>query len=91
LFNAITAANRAQIVRTQITRWLAANAATLNALQIDAINEALTIVTEEMYRDDMPQERKHQIMKPVIARLESVLTREQIFLCMVGGAPHIPE
>jgi hypothetical protein len=91
VFNAITAANRAQIVRTQITRWVAANRATLNAEQIEAVNAALAIVTEEMYRDRMPEERKREIMDPVVARLESVLTRDQIFRCLVAGAPHIPE
>ena len=90
LFNAITSENRALLVRTHITRWVAANSSVLNDEQLDAVKAVLEVITADLYRDGLAEEQRRGATDGVMRRLEEVFTREQIWRGFVAGAPYIP-
>ena len=49
-FNQITPENRAELVRTQIERWLERNRPRLNAEQIKVMEENIAFVAADVYR-----------------------------------------
>ena len=49
-FNTITPENRAELVRTQIERWLEKNRSRLNAEQMQVMEENRAFVTADTYR-----------------------------------------
>lgn len=90
LFNAVTPENRANLVRTQAERWLAANRPSLTAEQVSAADAALAVITPELYRPETTVEQREAITQTVLDRLASLFTREQIWRFVGAGAPYIP-
>ncbi|HMF15282.1 MAG TPA: hypothetical protein VKE94_23370 [Gemmataceae bacterium] len=57
-FNRVTPENRAELVRTQIQRWVDKNRPRLTAEQLKVMGENLAFVTADLYRQPVADELK---------------------------------
>ena len=89
LFNAITAANRAEIVRTQATRWLEWHRPSLTPEQISAAEAAIAVITPQLYALETEAERV-AVTRAVLDRLMVLFTREEVWRFLGAGAPFLP-
>ena len=90
MFNAITAENRAELVRTQATRWLALNRDVLTAEQISAADAAIAVIKPDLYRLETSPIERQALTKAVVELVSAVFTREQMWHFIGAGAPYIP-
>lgn len=90
LFNAITPENRAELVRTQATRWLAHNREILTAEQIAAAEAAIAIITPALYRIETSREERRATVESVERSLAHLFTRDQMWRFIGPGAPYLP-
>src|SRR5262245_39897851 len=56
VFNEISAEQKAGLVRTHLRRWLAANRADLTGEQLEVLNEALGLISADVYIKPAPPE-----------------------------------
>ena len=77
LFNAISAEERAELVRTHIRRWLEANRPELNPAQIEMMEEFIAYAQAELYALPMSDESRNE-MRALEARTASLFSRDQI-------------
>ena len=77
LFNAISAEERAELVRTHIRRWLEANRHELNPAQIEMMEEFIAYAQAELYALPMSDESRNE-MRALEARTASLFSRDQI-------------
>jgi hypothetical protein len=90
VFNQVTPENRAELVRTQIIRWVEGNRARLTPEQLKVMDENLAYVTPDRYRQPMNQEQKAQA-KEMEARTAAVLSREEMMQALTVYATYIPK
>ncbi len=89
VFNAITPKNRAEIVKTQVSRWRDMNRSRLTNEQIALLDEMVAALVPSIYgrpRDRAATDRLRQLEQ----RMFTLFTREEIWQATVGGAPYIP-
>ena len=89
-FNEINAENRAQLVQTQIRRWVVKNRHRLTPEQLKLIDENLVIVTPDRYRlprntDDVAQ------AKELADRTSKVFSRDDVMQAFTIYALYIPK
>jgi hypothetical protein len=90
-FNAISAENRAALVREQITRWGTKNAERLDTAQQQFLAEAVTLITPEKY--DMAHPRRQallQEMKAFEARVGTLFTVDDARQAFTIHGDYIP-
>lgn len=89
IFNTITSENRAELVKTQLRRWLAVNRHRLNPEQIALLEEQISFLRAELY--SRPRNRElHREQERLIDRMFELFTREDMFHATAANAPHIP-
>ena len=89
-FNQVTAENRAELVQTQIKRWVEQNRTRLTSEQLKVMDENLAYVTADRYRQPMTQEERAKA-KEVEARTAAVFTREDMVQALTINATYIPK
>lgn len=78
LFNAISAAEKAELMRTHVTRWLESHRAELTPAQIALAEETLAFATPELYRQP-PADDVAARARDFERRARELFTREQFF------------
>jgi deoxyribodipyrimidine photolyase len=89
VFNQVSPEDRADIVRTQIQRWVKANRTRLTREQLDMTQEWLTFVTAENYRQPMADELKLRT-KDLEARSAALFSKEDLMQAMTIRGTYIP-
>ena len=89
-FQKITAENKAEIVRTQIERWLEVNRGRLTAEQIAIMEENLAFVTPEVYEQSRTQSSLTRA-KDLEARSLALLSREDVGQALTIHGAYIPK
>lgn len=90
IFNEISAENRALLMRTHIERWLAANKSRLNSEQASVVEEGIRFVSPEKYEEDQDLEKIHREIEAIVAKAETVLSREDVMQIFSPRADYIP-
>jgi hypothetical protein len=90
VFNEVTPENRADLVKEQVTRWLDANRARLNADQIKLLDEVMSAITPDVYRLPRQPEAVER-MKALEARAAALLSREDAGDALTIQGPYIPK
>jgi hypothetical protein len=75
MFNAISAQNKADLVRTHFRRWRDANRASLNAAQLEALGDQLDIIRTELYQQPRDEHLKRRADE-MLDRLYSLFPRD---------------
>lgn len=89
-FNQLTPENRAELVQTQIKRWIEQNRTRLTPEQLTVMDENLAYVTADRYRQPMDREQLAKA-KEVEARTAAVFTREDMVQALTIRATYIPK
>jgi hypothetical protein len=89
-FNQITPENRAELVRTQITRWVDQNRARLTPEQLKMMEENLAFVTAARYQQPPNDEDKTRA-NDLQARTVALFSRDDIRQAMTINATYIPK
>jgi hypothetical protein len=77
LFNAISAEEKAELVRTHISRWVAAHRQDLTPAQLEVADEWMTFVKPDSYV--FPKsEKSMSLLKALEARTAVLFSREQM-------------
>jgi len=90
VFNQVTPENRAELVRTQIIRWVEGNRARLTPEQLKVTDENLAFVTPDRYQQQMNQEQRAQA-KEMEVRTAAVFSREEMMQALTIYATYIPK
>lgn len=90
VFNQVTPENRAELVQTQIKRWLEKNRARLTPEQLKVMDENLAFVTADRYREPMNDERRAAAQQ-LERRNSAVFTRDDIAQAITIYATYIPK
>ena len=77
LFDAISAEEKAELVRTHIRRWLEANRERLNPAQIEMMEENIAYVKAELYVVPKSDESRNEL-KALEARTAALFSGDQI-------------
>jgi len=89
-FNQVTPENRAELVQTQIRRWVEKNQSRLTPEQLKIMDENLAFVTADRYRQPMNQEQMARA-KDLEARTAAVFSREDMMQALTISAAYIPK
>lgn len=89
-FNQITPENRAELVQTQIKRWVEKNKARLSPDQLKLMNENLAFVTADRYRRPMTPEEMTQA-KDLETRSAALFSREDMVQALTIRGDYIPK
>lgn len=89
-FNQVTPENRAELVQTQIKRWVEKNRGRLTAEQLKIMDENLAFVTADRYRQPVSQEQRTQA-RDLEVRTAAVLSREDMTQALTISAAYIPK
>lgn len=90
VFNQITPENRAELVQTQIKRWVEKHRARLTPEQLKVMDENLAFVTPDRYREPMNDQRRAEA-RQLESRNAAVFTLEDIAQAMTIHATYIPK
>jgi hypothetical protein len=74
-FNEISPENRAELVRTQVERWLKQNRSRLTPEQIKVVEDSLAVITPDLYRTPKREEDMAKI-RELEARVRELFSRE---------------
>ena len=93
MFNGITPENRADLVHTQIQRWVEANRERLTPEQLGLTQEWLDHVTADNYRESVADDLKAERMvraKDLETRAAKVFSKEDMMQALTIHGSHIP-
>jgi hypothetical protein len=90
IFNEVTPENRAELVQTQIKRWVEPNRARLTPEQLKVMDENLAFVTADRYRQPMNEQQEAQAME-LQTRTAALFTREEMAQSLTIRARYIPK
>ena len=90
IFNAISAENRAFLVKTQAERWLEANRSRLNQEQIAVAEEMIQSISPEWYKNDRNSEKIEPKVEALIKKMEAVFSRDDLREFATRHAKYIP-
>ncbi len=77
LFNAISAEEKAELVRTHISRWVAAHRQDLTPAQIEMADEWMAVIKAASY--ELPRtEESMSLLRSLEARTAALFSREQM-------------
>jgi hypothetical protein len=86
IFNEISAENRALLMKTQVENWLAENRSRLNQDQIAVVEEIISFVKPELYRENRDHLKATQEADKLFNKAETVFSREEIMeMTFVSG------
>jgi hypothetical protein len=77
IFNAISAENRALLMKTQVENWLAENRSQLHQEQLAVVEEIIRFAKPEMYEEDRDYLKVTQEADKLIKKAEAVFSREE--------------
>jgi hypothetical protein len=89
-FNQIAPENRAELVQTQIRRWVEKNRSRLSPAQLKIMDENLAFVTADLYRQPMSQAHAAQ-QKDLEKRTAMVFSTEDMRQALTIHAAYIPK
>jgi hypothetical protein len=89
-FNQVTPENRAELVQTQIKRWVEKNRGRLTAEQLRIMDENLAFVTADIYRLPKNQENMAKA-KDLETRTAAVFSREDMMQALTIRGDYIPK
>jgi hypothetical protein len=75
IFNQVTPENKAELVRTQVERWLKQNRSRLTPEQIRIMEDSLALITPDLYRTPKREEDMAKI-REVEARVRELFSPE---------------
>lgn len=90
IFNDISAANRAFLVKTQAERWLTANRPRLNTEQVDIVEDVIQSISAEWYKEGRDFEEIEPETQTLIQKVEAVFSREDVIELSTNRAKYIP-
>jgi len=88
-FNQITSENRAEIVKTHITRWRDANKSELSKDQLAIIEEQLALISPEMYSERRTEESMQKV-RDLAERTSKLFTQDQMIRAFTIRGVYIP-
>ena len=89
-FNQVTPENRAELVQTQIKRWVEKNRGRLTAEQLKIMDENLAFVTADIYRLPKSQENMAKA-KDLETRTAAAFSREDMMQALTIRGDYIPK
>ena len=90
IFSAISAENRAYLVRTHVERWLAANRSRLVEEPVAVVEEAIRSISPVGYKDRQNIEEISPEAKALEKKFEAVFPREDMRQFATEQADYIP-
>lgn len=90
IFNDITPANRALLIKTHAGRWLAVNRARLQPEQTRAVEQFIETVSPEWYQILPEGEDVHPEAEALVKKIEAVLSRDDLAGLASPNAAYIP-
>lgn len=87
-FNLISAENRAELVQTQIKRWVEQNRSRLSAAQLKMMEENIAFVTAERYNRSMSEQDRAKA-QDLEKRTAALFTREEMSQALSIHGPYI--
>ena len=90
VFNQVTPENRAELVQTQIKRWVEKNRARLTPEQLKAMDENLAFAVAERYRQPMNEEQRAKV-KELESRNAALFSREDLREALTIHGTYIPK
>lgn len=90
IFNAVSAENRALLIKTHVERWLAANHSRLTYEQVAVVEEIMRSVSPESYQAKRDFEKVEQEAKALREKAEAVFSREDVMQIMSNRANYVP-
>jgi pimeloyl-ACP methyl ester carboxylesterase len=89
IFSTISPENCADVVRTQMRRWLELNRPRLTSEQIEVLEESIAYVKAELYQ--LPKQQENEKRKQeLLDRMFRLFTREEMWQAGYMSAPKIP-
>ena len=90
VFNQVTPENRADLVQTQIKRWVEKNRARLTSEQLKVMDDNLAFVTADRYRQPMTEEQRAKA-KELEARTATLFSQEDMMQALTIHGTYIPK
>jgi hypothetical protein len=90
IFNDVSAENRAELMKTHIERWLAANRRRLTGEQVAVVEEIIPFITPEKYRADRDAEKVVREVEVWQEKAEAVFSREELRQMVSESAEYVP-
>jgi hypothetical protein len=90
IFNEISAANRALLIKTHVERWLAANRPRLTHEQIAVVEEIIRSITPALYQAGIDFEKVAQVAEALRKKAEAVFSRADVMQIMSHRADYVP-
>jgi hypothetical protein len=91
LFNEISAENRAELVKTHVERWLAANRSRLTDEQVAVVEEVARFILPERYKvAERDFEKIAQEIEALQRKAEGVFSREELRQIVSERADYVP-
>ena len=89
-FNQVTPENRAELVQTQIKRWVEKNRARLTPEQLKVMDENLAFAVADRYRQPMNEEQRARA-KELESRNAALFSREDLREALTIHGTYIPK
>jgi hypothetical protein len=90
IFDEISAENCAQLIKTHVERWLAANRPRLTHEQTVVVEEIIHSISSEWYKRERDFERAAQEVEALRKKAEAVFSREDVMQIMSNRADYVP-
>lgn len=90
VFNQVTPENRAELVQTQIKRWIEINRARLTPEQLKAMEDNLAFAIADNYRQPMNEDLRAR-MKQLESRTAALFSREDMRQALTIHGTYIPK
>ena len=90
IFNAISAENRALLIKTHVERWLAANRPRLTHEQIAVVDEMRRFITPELYQEGRDFDKVAQEAEALRRKAEAIFSREDVRQIMSDRPDYVP-
>jgi hypothetical protein len=90
VFNQLTPENRAELVQTQLKRWVEKNRARLTPEQLKVMDENLAFVVPDLYRQPMNEEQRAKA-RDLEARTAALFSREDMMQALTINGTYIPK
>ena len=90
LFNQVTPENRAELVQTQIKRWVEQNRARLTPEQLKVMDDNLAFAIADHYRQPMNEELRAKA-KELESRTAALFSREDMVQALTIRGTYIPK
>lgn len=90
VFNQVTPENRAELVQTQIKRWIEMNRARLTPEQLKVMEENLAFVVADRYRQPKNEEQRAKA-KELESRTAALFSRDDMRQALTIHGTYIPK